>query len=89
MFDNIGKKIKILAWIIFVLGIIGSVIWGIITSLNLSGIENVNLFAAIIIGAAVMAVGVIASWVSVVLLYGFGESIDKVCSNCETHLEWE
>jgi hypothetical protein len=67
MFDNIGEKIKKLAVVLTVLGIIGSIIFAII------------LWANELIGAGFLAlfVGILSSWVGSFLLYGFGELIDN------------
>ena len=64
MFDNIGAKIKKLAEIITIGGIIVSV--GI-------GTMNENFR-----GIVIALLGSLVSWISSFLLYGFGELIEKV-----------
>ena len=67
MYDNIGAKIKILAIVIAVLGAISSLIGGIILFIN----DMVERGFIAIIG------GVVLSWISTWVLYGFGELIIK------------
>ncbi len=77
MFDNIGKKIKGLAKVFCVLGIIFSVIYGgwiMIKGFNSPGDD---LFFK---GVLILVAGCLSSWLSVFLLYGFGELIDKTSS---------
>ena len=69
MFDNIGGKIKTLASVITWLGIVGSVIIGII----LMATAEELIFAGIIIAI----VGSISSWIGSFLLYGFGELVEN------------
>lgn len=69
MFDNIGGKIKTLASVIAWLGIVCSVIIGIVF---IATAEKL-IFAGIIIAI----VGSISSWVGSFLLYGFGELVDN------------
>ena len=69
MYDNIGKKIKLLAQIVcIVLGIasviVGSILW--------YGFEN-GWFALLVFG------GPIAAWAISLITYGFGELVDRVC----------
>ena len=67
MFDNIGRKIKDLAEIIFV-----------IEALLFFGIGLYFIIALELVGVGVilMLLGPLISWVSSWLLYGFGEIID-------------
>ena len=67
MFDNIGGKIKILAQIITWLETIAFVIFGIIVTTESA------------IGVVILIGGPIFSWVSSMILYGFGELIEKTC----------
>ena len=71
MFDNIGSKIKGLASIITWIGIIISVILGIV--LMCLGKTFV------IVGLCVLFFGALMSWISSFLLYGFGELIERTC----------
>lgn len=77
MFKNVGKKIKKLAKVVFIVGIIVFTI--------------VNLFVSIIIGKIIYApagfvvllifgiaiAGVILTYISSLFIYGFGELIDN------------
>ena len=72
MYDNIGSKIKIVAQILFVLGVIGSIIFGFVICF---GSED---FKAI--GFLYILLGGLSSWLSTLLMYGFGELIERVCS---------
>lgn len=83
MFNNIGKKIKTLAKVICWLGIIGSIITGIVLiavglddlSSRYSSDEGVIMIVA---GLLTMVVGSIISWVGSFKLYGFGDVVDNV-----------
>ena len=75
MFNNIGKKIKTLAELICWIGILISLILGLIFV-----IEN------IFVGFIIFIIGVLSSWVGSFLLYGFGELVDnstKIVKNME------
>lgn len=79
MFNNIGEKIKTLAIIITILGIIASVISGIafIVSSIVDSYDVSRLAAGIILGVLTIVVGSLLSWISSFLLYGFGELIEN------------
>lgn len=70
MFDDIGRKIKILAKIMTWVGIAISVILGIILLCSGDGI-------LMICGGVEIVVGSIFSWVGSFLLFGFGQLITK------------
>lgn len=70
MFENIGHKIKILAKVVCWVGIVCSVLWGIIFI-----VQNTEQAA---IGIMMAALYALASWVGSFCLYGFGELIEKV-----------
>ena len=75
MFDKIGEKIQGLAIILFVLGALSSVIVGFCL------LEALGFLAFLI-----MVAGIIASWVSVLVLYGLGQLIvnsDTIAKNSE------
>ena len=72
MYDNIGNKIKILAKTVCLLGIIGSVIFGLIVCFGTGEFRAIGLLYVLI--------GSIMSWISSFITYGFGELIEKVCS---------
>ena len=65
-FQNIGKKIKTLAVIVSIVGVVVSIIFGMTV---MTGNAGVGLLIAIL--------GSLASWVSSFFTYGFGELIEK------------
>lgn len=67
MFDNICGKIKTMAQVICVLGIIGSVIGGIV-------LISVDM---VIVGIIVLIGGSLLSWLGSFGLYGFGQLIEN------------
>ncbi len=69
MFNNIGKKIKVLAWVFFFLFSLGDIAAGII----LLAEDDDLLFPAL----PIMLAGPLFAWIGSWLLYGFGELIDK------------
>ena len=82
MFDNIGSKIKTLAVIIAWVGIIGSIIAGIILisigiSMNNSSWSGSPGAGLIWSGIVCIIWGSLLSWISSFVLYGFGELIVK------------
>ncbi len=76
MYSNIGGKIKVLAKIICIIGIIVSVIsgLGIIIVSSISYNPGLSVFG----GLLVIVLGVLFSWLSTFFIYGFGELIEKV-----------
>ena len=80
MFDDVGSKIKRLAKILFVIGIIGSVIGAIVFGWDRSYRDPDFLagrFFLFLIG------GILFSYIDSLLIFGFGELIDKTS---ETHI---
>ena len=71
MFNNISEKIKTIAYIEVILGILASLTYGIILILD----EDMFL-----IGLLVMVVGFLASWASAIFIYGFGQLIENTDS---------
>ena len=71
MFDNIGGKIKTLALVCTVIGMIASVLWGLILLSE----------RMVLLGVFVAGLGCLASWISSFLLYGFGELIEQQTIN--------
>lgn len=67
MFNKIGEKIKILAIVICIVGIIASLFVGMLFIAD-------NEF---LLGITTIVVGVLASWVSVFVLYGFGHLVEN------------
>ena len=90
MFNNIGGKIKTLAKVLCIIGIVLSIIWGLIT-MSTSAIalsrgndsEFVIVLAAFLSGIFVAAIGSLLSWIGSFCLYGFGELIDKATEIAE------
>ncbi len=75
-YDNIGNKIKSLAWVIFLIESVGSILAGfILLEIALDEKESWMVLA----GLAIMISGPVISWISTWVLYGFGEIIDKLC----------
>ena len=70
MFDNIGGKIKSLAKTVTVLGIIISVVAGVV--LMAAGRNG-----GFIPGLITMAIGSLAAWLGSFLLYGFGTLVEN------------
>ena len=93
MFDNIGAKIKKLAKIVTIIGIVLAVITGIIVMFGGGKIEfaarnagntyfsnqlpNGFTFASFIAGILTIGLGSLAAWVSSFLLYGFGTLVEN------------
>lgn len=76
MFDNIGGKIKRIAQIICVVGIVASVVLGIAMLAILS--FQIEGFLA---GLVIAAVGSASSWLMSAVAYGFGELIEETSRN--------
>lgn len=85
MFDNPGKKIKVLAWVQFVIGCIiavGGGLWagGFVAPFAKAIAEKSNISETILICitmfVAIMA-GVLVSWVLALMLYSWGQAVDN------------
>ena len=74
MFDNIGNRIKVLAVILTLLGIVASFIVGTVF-LDFEYVEDKTL--RIIIRLFIIVGGSFLPWVSSFLLYGFGQLIEN------------
>ncbi len=72
MYDNIGGKLKSWAKILLVLGAVGFLLIGIALCI-------LETRLMIICGIVVMIVGIPISCVGSMVLYGFGELIEKAC----------
>ncbi len=70
MFNNPGSKIKILAKVLYIIEAISAVITGV----SLITIDE----DMALIGLLVMVAGPVVAWVLSLLLYGFGEAIEKL-----------
>lgn len=81
MFNNIGEKIKGLATAIFIIGVvlyglvgIGMLIGGLFMLADGSDAGLAMIFMAI----PTFGIGFLLSWLSVLVLYGFGDLVAKV-----------
>lgn len=77
MFTNIGGKIKALAKVVAWIGIIGSIIGGIVVMFT--------RHSAGILALLVILSGSLISWIGSFFTYGFGELIERTCL-IEEHL---
>ena len=75
MFQNIGKKIKTVAIVIMITGILLAVLGGLVAFLEEYSVSN--LFEAFLTFLTVAGLGILFSWLSVFILYGFGELVDQ------------
>lgn len=75
MFSNVGGKIKKLAVILCILGIIGSVTYAIIFFSNSSRYQDLTLY-----GVLILVGGCLLSWIGSFFTYGFGELIERTVS---------
>ena len=84
MFNNIGAKIKTLAKILCWIGIIGSVISGIV--IIVAGSRNsyystpygsFSSGSAVLAGILTMVLGSLLSWIGSFFAYGFGQLIEN------------
>ena len=78
MFENVGRKIKGLAKVLFWVEVVIFCIVGFV-----SMVEN-----SVLAGLLFIAMGVLGGWISAMFLYGFGEIIDKLTDiEKNTHTE--
>lgn len=88
MFKNIGRKIKGLAKGVFIAEVILIVFAALIMSISYSMVLSRTQIASAIIGTLIIAaVWIFIAWLSVLVLYGFGELIDSNTKS-EKHLEF-
>ena len=73
MFHNIGGKIKTLAVVITVIGIVASVLAGVIVM----GGRGYPPAAGILFGLLTIIGGCLVSWIGSFLIYGFGQLIEN------------
>lgn len=90
MYKNIGRKIKGFAKSICAIGIIASVIWGIFFIINvalstevLNGNVAIGIVISIISAVLIITFGSLISWLGSLCLYGFGELIEKTAEIAE------
>ena len=77
MFNNIGKKLKVVAVVFCWIGIVASVVFGIIL------IDDYDE----VVGAVTLVVGVLSSWIGSFALYGFGQLVEN--SDLQTERMWK
>lgn len=87
MYNNVGAKLKGLAKFLAWFGIIGSCISGITIMAAGSSISYYGAYGSsslagggLVGGIIIMVIGSLASWLSSLALYGFGEMIENVAS---------
>lgn len=86
MYNEVGEKIKKLAKVLAIIGIMGAVIFGIM--LINKGVElSEHSYSSealgttyTILGIVVILGGSLVSWLSYLTLYGFGELVDRAIS---------
>ena len=79
MFNNIGKKVKILAWLELVAGIALSILIGIVIILS----------SQFLIGIITMAIGILISWIATLSLYAIGEIAENTKKMLEKIEDYE
>lgn len=77
MFNNIGGKIKKLAMVVCVIGMIGSFVAAVNLWTNSSRYNDTTLT-----GIVVLVVGCLASWIGSFFTYGFGQLIERTEESC-------
>lgn len=85
MFNNIGRKIKTLAKVIAWMGIALSVLSGLGTMIEIVILANADTVLSYIVflilglvgGTIVAVVGGFLAWISVFILYGFGQLVEN------------
>lgn len=88
MFKNIGRKIKGLAKGVFIAEVILIAFAALIMLVSYSMVLSRTQIASAIIGTLIIAaVWIFIAWLSVLVLYGFGELIDSNTKS-EKHLEF-
>ncbi|MFA9381931.1 MAG: hypothetical protein ACERKO_12830, partial [Acetanaerobacterium sp.] len=76
MYEKIGDKIKIVAVVVTVLGVVGSIVYGIILMANeLAGL-----------GFLILVLGSLFFWLASFPLYGLGELVNR-CISIDEKLE--
>ena len=91
MFSNIGKKIKTLAVVLFIIMLIGVFAVGLIVMIRgtsvIPGVNRRDMFfantASVLVGIVIWCFGFLLSWIGSFFLYGFGELIDKTAENAK------
>ena len=74
MFDDIGGKLQVVAWVTTIGGILASILFGIYLCFSAGGI----------VGICVMVVGGLASWIGSWSIYALGQIAEEVHSIANT-----
>ena len=74
MYSEDGRKIKKVSMILFVLGIIGSVIWG--------GSTLFDRYGGFVLGITIIISGILVAFVNKIILDGFATLVDNSERNC-------
>lgn len=74
MFTNIEKKIKTLAKVLTWIGIVGSVLTGLM--FIIAGLSRGAGGAGVALGILMMALGSLGAWISSMALYAFGQLVE-------------
>lgn len=84
MYNNPGGKIKALAKVVATIGILLSILSGMLAigtagrvSFNLGGSAGVITGGGAVYGIVIIVVGSLISWLSTLALYGFGELVEN------------
>ena len=88
MWNNIGRKVQRLAKVLCWLGILLSVLVGVLcitgSQIIMGGNMNVisdNATARVIVGVIIMVIGFLASWISAWVTYAIGEAAEAAEKN--------
>lgn len=74
MFNNVGRTIKILAKVLFGVGIgLSVILW---LSCLVIGIAEQSV-GTVILGGVILVLGIIGSWINSVFIYGFGSLVES------------
>ncbi len=78
MFNNVGKKLKTLAVIAFIGGVIISTLFAFLAAYLLITFDDkpMLILLGIIVFIVIEAIGILISWLTVLMLYAFGELVD-------------
>ena len=87
MFDNVGSKIKGVSKFFCWLGIICSILLGLMLVVVGMNMPNADGAVIVIIGIVVMAVGSFMSWVGSLITYGIGEMVQNSCVQTEIEVK--
>lgn len=85
MFENIGGKIKVLAKVVFWIGVGSSILGGLaVLFVCFSTLEPVFMLMGVIYCALIIGLGALLSWIGVFFMYAFGQITENVETIGET-----